>query len=187
MSDLLSLRNGDGDSKIIDLEGARTWPLHSIGRPRRLEGIGAIWSLKLHCTSQNEWVFEGGIAFSRNNYFELISPERALGYLQAARVEPPGDLIEDLAGKTGEAEESLPELVSLDQAIAMVGRTKRSAERYVQKCQDFPSPVVEGGGGKPHYYDWKEVRVWLGKNFRLSKRLPERFPRRRGGGSLTAI
>jgi hypothetical protein len=71
----------------------------------------------------------------------------------------------------------LPEcLVTLQQAAAMVNRSKRTVEDWKGK-KGFPRPKVIGGGGKPHEYAWSELRPVLEK---LSgRKLPERFPAQR--------
>jgi hypothetical protein len=58
--------------------------------------------------------------------------------------------------------------ITLDQAAALVGRSKRTLERYKRK---MPSPAVEGGGGKPAEWIWSELRPWLEKEF--NRLLPE--------------
>jgi hypothetical protein len=65
------------------------------------------------------------------------------------------------------------ELVTLNQAAVMVHRSKRSLERYKTKGK-LPPPAVEGGGGMPDLWDWKEIRPWLTATFKID--LPERFP-----------
>jgi hypothetical protein len=68
----------------------------------------------------------------------------------------------------------LPEcLVTLQQAAAMVSRDKRTLERWARK-KSCPRPRVLGGGGKPHEYDWSELRPFLEKQ--SGRKLPERFP-----------
>ena len=65
-------------------------------------------------------------------------------------------------------------LVTLQQAAAMVSRSKRTLEDYKRKDQTMPLPRVEGGGGKPAEWAWSEIRSWLEKTFDRS--LPKRFP-----------
>ncbi len=62
-------------------------------------------------------------------------------------------------------------LVTLQQAAAMVSRSKRTLER---KKVRMPLPRVEGGGGKPAEWAWSELRPWLEKEF--GRPLPEKFP-----------
>lgn len=63
------------------------------------------------------------------------------------------------------------QLVTLDQAAAMVRRSKRTLEKYRDR---LPDPRVWGGGGRPHLYAWGELRSVLVRVF--GSRLPERFP-----------
>lgn len=64
------------------------------------------------------------------------------------------------------------EFVTLDQAAAVVARSKRSLER---RLPQMPPPHVQGGGGKASLWKWKELRPWLQREYRPD--LPERFPR----------
>ena len=66
--------------------------------------------------------------------------------------------------------------VTLDQAAAMVNRSKRTLERY-KTADKLPTPTVEGGGGRSGLWDWSVIRPWLMKEFNVI--LPERFPARR--------
>lgn len=68
-----------------------------------------------------------------------------------------------------EAVAELPELVTLDQAAALVNRSARTLERY--KKRGLPRPFVLGGGGKPHEYPLDEMREWLQKTF--NRPIPE--------------
>jgi hypothetical protein len=72
-------------------------------------------------------------------------------------------------GRTPEAPAELPELVTLDQAAALVNRSARTLERY--KKRGLPRPFVLGGGGKPHEYPWEEMKEWLQKTF--NRPIPE--------------
>jgi hypothetical protein len=62
-------------------------------------------------------------------------------------------------------------LVTLQQAAAMVNRSKRSLERAVP---NMPMPRVQGAGGKPSEWEWSELRPWLETEY--GRPLPERFP-----------
>jgi hypothetical protein len=64
------------------------------------------------------------------------------------------------------------DLVNLDEAAAIVHRSKRTLERHLSK---MPPPYVQGGGGKPSLWKWAELRIWLEKEFVPD--LPKRFPR----------
>lgn len=61
--------------------------------------------------------------------------------------------------------------VTLDQIAAIVPRTKRTLEKYVDA---MPARRVKGGGGKPNEWVWSEVRPWLEQTF--SRPLPARYP-----------
>jgi hypothetical protein len=61
--------------------------------------------------------------------------------------------------------------VTLDKAAAMVGRSKKTLERYKRK---MPAPTVKGGRGKPNEWLWSVIRPWLEKTF--DRNLPKRFP-----------
>jgi len=78
----------------------------------------------------------------------------------------------ELARETEPAEDDQAVcLVTLQQAAAMVNRSKRSLERLKPK---MPPPSVQGGGGRPDEWAWSELRPWLEKEF--ERPLPERFP-----------
>jgi hypothetical protein len=64
----------------------------------------------------------------------------------------------------------------LNQAAGIVHRSKRTLERY-KTTGKLPAPAVEGGGGKPDFYDWKVMRPWLESEFGI--KLPEVFPANR--------
>jgi hypothetical protein len=68
-----------------------------------------------------------------------------------------------------EAQDELPEYLTLDQCGALVNRSARSMERYKKK--GMPRPAVLGGGGKPHEYRVDEMRPWLEKIF--NRRIPD--------------
>jgi len=65
------------------------------------------------------------------------------------------------------------DLVTLDQAAAVVGQSKRTLERYLQR-EDLPTPDLPGGGGKPHRWYWSNLRPKLQEHFRPD--LPARYP-----------
>jgi hypothetical protein len=79
------------------------------------------------------------------------------------------------AAGQGEADGAGPDphdLVTLNQAAAMVHRHKRTLEGY--KAKGMPGPVIKGGGGKPALYSWSILRPWLMRQFDI--KLPEKFP-----------
>jgi hypothetical protein len=82
---------------------------------------------------------------------------------------------------------SLPALteqfVTLDQAAALVNRSKKTLERYLHRPKSesarMPEPDVEGTGGKPHEWRWEKLRPWLEATFGrpLKNNLPSRSRR----------
>lgn len=64
-----------------------------------------------------------------------------------------------------------PQLVTLDQMAALVGRQKDSLRHYRDQ---MPEPRVRGRRGQASLWAWPEVRPWLEQTF--ARRLPERFP-----------
>lgn len=64
-------------------------------------------------------------------------------------------------------------LVTLQQAAAMVSRSKKTLERRKTDSK-FPTPRVAGGGGKPDEYAWSEMRLYLEREF--DRKMPEHFP-----------
>jgi hypothetical protein len=64
-----------------------------------------------------------------------------------------------------------PQWVTLNQMAAVVHRSKRTLERF---RRHMPAPRVLGRRGRPHLWDWPEVRPWLEATFGLQ--LPERYP-----------
>jgi hypothetical protein len=85
------------------------------------------------------------------------------------RLNPPRDQVR-------KAQAELPDLVTLDQAAAMVHKSKRTLERH-KTTGTLPAPIVQGGGGKADLYDWKVMRPWLTKTYGIA--LPEKYPRHR--------
>jgi hypothetical protein len=61
--------------------------------------------------------------------------------------------------------------VTLQQAAAMVSKTKRGLE---DRKGDMPSPDIKGGGGRASEWKWSTIRPWLERTF--SRPLPEQFP-----------
>ena len=61
--------------------------------------------------------------------------------------------------------------IDLDQAAALVNRSKRTLERHLRK---MPNPVVQGAGGKKSEWVYEELRPWLENEF--GKILPKRPP-----------
>jgi hypothetical protein len=67
--------------------------------------------------------------------------------------------------------------VTLDQAAAMVHRSKRTLERYKSRKSDpLPDPDISGGGGRADEWKWSTMRPWLERAF-PNHRQPEQYPR----------
>lgn len=64
------------------------------------------------------------------------------------------------------------QLVTLDQAAAMVHRSKSCLESYRHK--GLPEPHVKGRKGQPGLYLWMAMRPWLMAAFGVQ--VPEEFP-----------
>jgi hypothetical protein len=68
---------------------------------------------------------------------------------------------------------ALVEYVTLDQMAAMIGRRKRTLERWkTRKVNPFPPPDVKGTGGKPDEWVYSKVRAWLESE--SNRKLPPR-------------
>ena len=79
-----------------------------------------------------------------------------------------------LSAAAGEADgNELDDLVTLDQAAAMVHRSKRSLQRHVHKG-DLPKADIKGGFGKASRWYWSNLRPSLEKLFVPD--LPKKFP-----------
>lgn len=65
----------------------------------------------------------------------------------------------------------LDDLVTLDQASAVVQQSKRTLERYLRQ---LPVPDFPGGNGRPHRWYWRTLRPHLERHFRPN--LPTKFP-----------
>ncbi|HKM56193.1 MAG TPA: hypothetical protein VJY33_22485 [Isosphaeraceae bacterium] len=121
----------------------------------------------------------GRVQFAVESYLELIDQEDPdeLYELAAtpadrpelAAVPPSENETASTNGRTSEAPAKLSDLVTLDQAAALVNRSARTLERY--KKLGMPRPFVLGGGGKPHEYPLDEMRKWLQKTF--NRPIPE--------------
>jgi hypothetical protein len=71
--------------------------------------------------------------------------------------------------------EPAEQYVTLDQMAAIVGKSKKTLERELNKANsDMPGPDNEGGGGKAHEWRWSRIRPWLEKKY--NRQLPTRFP-----------
>jgi len=71
-------------------------------------------------------------------------------------------------------ESGILDYVDLDQAAALVNRSKKTLERALVK-KIMPPPDIEGGGGKKHEWVYAKLRPWLETSY--GKVLPNRPPR----------
>lgn len=77
------------------------------------------------------------------------------------------------ADRGARASAQTSDLITLNQASALVKKTKRTLHRW-QTQDPIPAPVVEGGGGRTAYYPYAVIRPWLEKHSGL--KLPDRPP-----------
>jgi hypothetical protein len=142
---------------------------------------GFYFSRVFHDSHEGRWFLRG--SFAENDDFGQAADSGFHDRFGIARefIQVPPDQVVALAVRVGrldsfppeihgKADEELlaaavplPELLTLDQAAALVNRSTRSLERY--KRRGMPKPRVLGGGGKPHEYPWPEMREWLSKTF----------------------
>lgn len=65
-------------------------------------------------------------------------------------------------------------IVTLDQAAAIAGLSKRTLERHVDRPNGLPPPDFRGGGGRAHKWRWSNLRGPLETVAGVT--LPEQFP-----------
>lgn len=94
--------------------------------------------------------------------------------LEALRSLATGVRSEGMRAAVGAVDDQHEQLVTLLQAAATVSRAKKTLERCKKDDQKFPTPIVDGGGGKPDEYAWSEMRPYLEEKF--GRRLPKQFP-----------
>jgi hypothetical protein len=63
--------------------------------------------------------------------------------------------------------------INMDQASALVNRSKKTLEGRLKQGK-MPPPDIEGGGGKPHEWQYAKLRPWLEEEF--ARKLPDRPP-----------
>lgn len=81
--------------------------------------------------------------------------------------------IQATAESKGGGGTSMPQYVTMDQAAAIVSRSKRTLRGYYDNG-DMPEPEIRGKGGTPHEWQWEKLRPWLQETFK--RPLPERYP-----------
>jgi hypothetical protein len=109
---------------------------------------------------------------TRPNYATFLTREQARDWFLAVNVPIPEELadLKPAAFPSTLRQEQEP-FITLNQAAALVHRSKRALENY--KRRGMPKPRVRGGGGKPSLWAYPEMRSWLTKKFDIP--LPERF------------
>ena len=66
-------------------------------------------------------------------------------------------------------------MIDLDQAAALVNRSKRTLERYQKNPRKhMPLPVIQGGAGKKSEWKYSELKPWLEREF--DRLLPDKPP-----------
>jgi hypothetical protein len=67
------------------------------------------------------------------------------------------------------SDESKIQYVSYSVMAAMVGKSKKTLDRW-QKKEPLPMPAIEGGKGRPNEYEYQAVREWLERH--STRRMP---------------
>ena len=108
-----------------------------------------------------------------NSATAAFSSAQSIGYSKNATptVGPPA-VKATPAGSARAEDNDVSDLVTLDEAAAIVHRSKRTLENYLRR---MPAPHIQGGGGKPSLWKWNVLRPWLESQFIPD--LPRRFPR----------
>lgn len=135
------------------------------------------WLARDRGTEFGDFFPDGGPAYIQQgmplliDLFERIVKETCG---QGTRELAPRRATETHATASGASDDEPPDdLVTLDQAAAVVSLKKRTLERYLQRG-DLPRPDLPGGGGKAHRWYWSTLRPALEKHFRPD--LPLKFP-----------
>jgi hypothetical protein len=129
-------------------------------------------------------VVVGGVVFTGGFFYrtahEKVKEYAAVvrDYLRGDRAKLPvvADLHARIEGESLKAVETLGAalvecFVTLQQAAAIVSRSKRTLEKHKAT---MPVPRISDGGGKPDEWAWSELRPWLEQY--SGRTLPERFP-----------
>jgi hypothetical protein len=66
-------------------------------------------------------------------------------------------------GEPPETPAEPPDLVTLDQAAALVNRSPAALRHY--RSKGMPKPYIQGTKGKPNEFLWSEMRPWLESTF----------------------
>jgi hypothetical protein len=113
----------------------------------------------------------GRLSIEPANPFLLDIVERATAALERIQARREQESEAELRpGKLSpEAPAELPDLVTLDQAAALVNRQPNGLRHYRKK--GMPKPQIQGRKGKPNEYLWSEMRPWLEETF--GRKIPE--------------
>ena len=172
MSDVLAL---DSQGKVFSFDPRKPDVKHWKAPLGYMFNAGAYNTLFL---VHGQWYHHAGDILKelwpgiRPNYATFFTREQARDWFLAVEVPVP----EELADLRPAALPSMPPEeqgchITLEQAAALVHRSKRALEEY--KGRGMPEPRVRGGGGKPSLWIYAEIRPWLTKTFNIP--LPERF------------
>jgi hypothetical protein len=188
----------------FDTRGARVWPGRMLlGQPRIdliVDRHGDLFAGSLPADAVGEipsadyyrplpgarwafWTLTPRVALQLCNGEGIPVPSEVLAAYEASRSRPTSDPDPSVADAAAGAEVAAPpspiespDLVTLNQAAAIVHVSKRTLERH-KTSGKLPDPAIEGGAGKAARYDWKVMRPWLESKFKM--KLPEVFPANR--------
>jgi hypothetical protein len=155
--------------RIVDM-------LHRLHAIRLLHGeVKAVWEARDRF--QGEELSATREELSAERKARLAAEQRAIDALDMMLAERQktatagGSPPDSVVGTPNEA----AQYVTLDQAAAIVQRSKRTLRRKKDaQGSTMPRPDAEGGGGKPDEWIWSKLRPWLENEF--GKKLPEKHP-----------
>jgi hypothetical protein len=163
LTELLRVRGPRGDTYFL-ADRSWSWPCSEdeakYGTVTLLDNVEAI-----------EWVLENVADHTPVVWDDVEGdPRRPEDVLVELRLDytdftPPADADADDG-------DPVEKCVTLDQMAAIVNRSKRTLEHYVNG-PGMPQPDVEGGGGKPNEWKWSRAKPWLEKTF--GRKLPEKY------------
>ncbi len=162
-----------------------------IDRLRRLAGViedQGLWECVGHVPEDNAAAVIVRMILSGCNETELHDAIRRYGgpiardwttledrLMRDGEADPQAvSMVEKALDESSAGGDEVHQYVTLDQLAAIIGRSKRTLERWQREKTGFPMPDIEGGGGKAHEWRWDRVRPWLIKE--AKRDLPERFP-----------
>lgn len=134
--------------------------------------------------------YDWGIFAAMDPDREWYEPNRAMAIgvaaTMATRLQRLAGMVRELTSADGPRNEAenrqhgepsdrtLPTYVTMDQAAALVQRSKRCLRHYYDD-NEMPPPDIRGGGGKPHQWRYETLRLWLTETF--DYKLPLQMPR----------